>query len=76
MTNIAPYIELMPLRSAVYAMVFVCPSGILVKRLNTSIYLRQGGCVSVVVCLSVSNLAQKLPNGYARNFQGRLAMGQ
>jgi len=33
-----------------------------------------------VVCLSVyllvSNFAQRLPKGFARNFQGRLAMGQ
>jgi len=28
-----------------------------------------------VVCLSVSNFAQTLPNGFARNFQGRLAIG-
>jgi len=39
-------------------------------------YLRQGGYVIVVVCLSVSNFAQKVPNGFAWNFQGRLAMGQ
>ena len=41
--------------------------------------LRQGGYVIVVVCrsvcLSVSNFAQKLPNGFARNFQKTLAMG-
>jgi len=42
-----------------------------------SYYLRQGGYVlSVFVCLFVSNFAQKLPNGFARNFQGRLAMGK
>jgi len=28
------------------------------------------------VCVSVSNFAQKLPNRFAWNFQGRLAMGQ
>jgi len=28
------------------------------------------------VCLSVSTFAQKRPNGFAWNFQGRLAMGQ
>ena len=28
-------------------------------------YLLQGGYVIVVVCLSVSNFAQKLPNGFA-----------
>jgi len=28
------------------------------------------------VCLSVSNFGQKLPNGFAWDFQGRLAMGQ
>jgi len=28
------------------------------------------------VCQTVSNFAQKLPNGFAWNFQGRLAMGQ
>jgi len=47
-------------------------------------YLRQGGYVFVVVCLSVylsvylfvSNFAQKLPNRFAWNLQGRLAMGQ
>jgi len=33
---------------------------------------------SLFVCLSVclSNFAQNLPNGFALNFQGRLAMGQ
>ena len=43
-------------------------------------YLRQGGYVFVVVCLSVclsvSNFAQKLLNGFAWNFKGRLTMGQ
>jgi len=43
-------------------------------------YLRQGGYVIIVVCLFVclfvSNFAQKLPNGFTWNFQGRLAMGQ
>ena len=38
--------------------------------------LRQGGYVFIVVCLSVSNSAQKLPNGFAYNFKGRLAMDQ
>jgi len=40
-------------------------------------YLCQGGYVVVVVCLFVCLLAtaQKLPNGFSRNFQGRLAMG-
>ena len=44
-------------------------------------YLRQGRYVIViiVVCLfvylHVSNFARKLPNGFACNFQGRLAMG-
>ena len=28
------------------------------------------------VFLSVSNFAQKLPNGFALNFQGKLAIGQ
>jgi len=28
-------------------------------------YLRQGGYVIVVVCLSVTNFAQKVPNGFA-----------
>ena len=45
-------------------------------------YLRQGAwrrlcfrrCLSV--CLSVSNFAQKLPNGFAWNIQGRLANEQ
>ena len=32
--------------------------------------------VCLSVCLSVSNFAQKLPNGFAWNFQERLAMGQ
>jgi len=54
--------------------------GPLRQRLSRSIYLRQGGYVIVAVCLSVclsvSNFAQKLPNGFAWNFQGRLAMGQ
>jgi len=31
-------------------------------------YLRQGGYVFVVVCLSVSNFARKLLNGFALNF--------
>jgi len=31
---------------------------------------------SLFVCLSVGNFAQKLPNGFVWNFQGRLAMGQ
>jgi len=43
-------------------------------------YLCQGGYIMVIVhlfvSLSVSNFAQKLPNGFAWNFQGRLAMGQ
>jgi len=39
-------------------------------------YRRQGGYVFVLVCLLVSNFAQKLPKGFARNFQQRLAMGQ
>jgi len=47
---------------------------------SSDIYLRQGGCVIVVVCLfvslTVSNIAQELPNGFAWNFQGRLGMGQ
>jgi len=30
--------------------------------------------VCMSVCLSLSNFAQKLPNGFAWNFQGRLAM--
>ena len=40
-------------------------------------YLRQGRYAVVVVCLFVCLLAtaQKLPNGFSRNFQGRLAMG-
>ena len=46
--------------------------------LKDGFYLRQGGYVIVVfslsVCMNVSNFAQKLPNGFARNFQGRLAM--
>jgi len=32
--------------------------------------------VCLPVCLSVSNFAQKLLNGFKRNFQGRLTMGQ
>ena len=40
------------------------------------IYLRQWGYVITVVCLFVSNIVQKLPNGFALNFQGRLAMGK
>jgi len=32
--------------------------------------------VCLSVCLSVSNFVQKLPNGFAWNFKGRLAMGQ
>jgi len=38
-------------------------------------YLRQEGYV-IVVCFSVGNFAQKLLNGFAWNFQERLAMGQ
>jgi len=38
--------------------------------------LREEGCVIVVVCLSVSNFAQKLSNGFAWDFQRMLAMGQ
>jgi len=36
-------------------------------------YLHQGGYVFVVVCLSITNNAQKLPSGFAGNFQVRLA---
>ena len=48
---------------------------------NSDYYLRQGGYVFVVLCLSVclfvwATLRKKLPNGFAWNFQGRLAMGQ
>jgi len=32
--------------------------------------------LSLFVCLSVSNFVQKLPNGFGRNFRGRLAVGQ
>jgi len=33
---------------------------------NTTVhYLRQGGYVIIVVCLSVSNFVQKLGNGFA-----------
>jgi len=44
-------------------------------------YLRQGRHVTVVVfclsvCLTVTNFAQKLPNRFAWNFHGRMAMGQ
>jgi len=43
-------------------------------------YLSQAGYVIVVVCLSVclsvSNFAQKRLNRFARNAQGRLAMGR
>jgi len=41
-------------------------------------YLRQGGCNRrcTSVCLSVSNFAQKLRNGFAWYFQRRLTMGQ
>ena len=43
-------------------------------------YLCQGGYVFVVVCLpvclSVSNFAQKLPNGFAWSIQGTLAYDQ
>jgi len=43
----------------------------------TTFYLHQVGYVFVVVCLFVSNFAQKkLPNGFAWNSQGRLAMGR
>jgi len=46
-------------------------------RIQRQSYLRQGGYVFVVVCLSVClSVTQNLPNGFAWNFQGRLAMGQ
>jgi len=35
---------------------------------------RQGGYAIVVVCLSVSNFAQKRQNGFLWNFHGRLAV--
>jgi len=45
----------------------------LLKYLVFIYYLHQGGYVIVVVCLSVclsvSNFAQKLPNGFEWNFQ-------
>ena len=44
--------------------------------LLSTCYLCQGGYVIVVVCLFIGNFAQKLPNGFASNFQGRLARGQ
>jgi len=38
-------------------------------------YFRQGGhVIFVVACLSAINFAQGLPNGFACNFQGRLAI--
>jgi len=41
-------------------------------------YIRQGECFRrcLSVCLVVSNFAGKLPNGFAWNFQGRLATDQ
>ena len=33
-------------------------------------------CLFACLSVSVSNFAQKLPNGFERNFQRRLAMGQ
>jgi len=40
-------------------------------------YHRQGGYVFVVICPSVClSVLQKLSNGFALNFEGRLAMGQ
>jgi len=48
------------------------------RAFRSDYYLHQGGYVFVVVCLFiclfVSNFAQKRPNGFAWNFQGRLAM--
>jgi len=38
-------------------------------------YFHQWGHV-IIVCLSASNFAQELPNGFAQNFHRRLAMGQ
>ena len=35
------------------------------KALYTFYYLHEGGYVIVVVCLSLNNFAQKLPNGFA-----------
>jgi len=37
----------------------------LVNIKNKNIYFHQGGYVIVVVCMFVSNFAQKLPNGFA-----------
>jgi len=41
-------------------------------------YLRQGWCNHrcLSICLTVSNFAQKLPNGFAWNFKEMLAMGR
>jgi len=41
-----------------------------------SYYLSQGGYLIAVVCLSLNNYAQKLPNRFARNFQGMMATDQ
>jgi len=47
---------------------------------TSNCYLCQGGYVIAIVCLSVclsvSNFVQRLLNGFAWNFQRRLAMGQ
>jgi len=45
------------------------------SKLVTTSAKHHAGYVIVVVCLFVSNSAQKLPNAVARKFQGRLAMG-
>jgi len=52
----------------VYVIVSFCNLSIFTSAREDNIYV-------FVVCLSVSNFAQKLPNGFARNFPGRLAMG-
>jgi len=45
--------------------VIICIVFFLLFLVPFSFYFRQGGYVFVVVCLSVSNFAQKLPNRFA-----------
>ena len=46
-------------------MILKIPDEVTEKSTVAPFYLRQGGYVIVVLCLSVSKFAQKLPNGFA-----------
>ena len=57
----------------VHLLLPVCMILALINLLVFTYYICQAGYVFVIVCLSVclsvSNFAQKLPNGFARNFR-------